>query len=141
MRRVIKTTGFKWRKARVVLTSRDPDYSQKVRAIEEILAKLKSDEAFLSIDEYGPFAIKKKGGRKRVGPGEEYVIPQWQKSKGHLIITAALELSRNQVTHFYSRNKNTGEMIRMADLLRSQHKAALGSICLGTQPLGISRKI
>jgi transposase len=123
MRRVIKSTGFKWRKARVVLTSGDPDYSQKVRVIEEILTKLKSDEAFLSIDEYGPFAIKKKGGRKRVGPGEEYVIPRWQKSKGHLIITAALELSRNQVTHFYSRNKNTAEMIRMADLLRSQYKS------------------
>jgi len=121
MQRVIKSIGFKWRKARIVLTSRDPEYAQKVRAIKEILASLKGDEAFFSIDEYGPFSIKKKGGRKRVGPDENYIIPQRQKSKGWLILTAALELSTNQVTHFYSQKKNTEEMIRMADLLRSQY--------------------
>ena len=121
MQRVIAMTGFKWRKARVVLTSTDPDYAQKVHAIKEILSSLKSDEAFFSIDEYGPFSIKKKGGRKRVAPDQNYVVPQWQESKGWLILTAALELSTNQVTHFYSRRKNTEEMIRMADLLRSQY--------------------
>ena len=121
MRRVIKSTGFKWRKARIVLTSTDPEYTQKVHAIKEILTSLKSDEAFFSIDEYGPFSIKKKGGRKRVGPDESYVVPQWQKSKGWLILTAALELSTNQVTHFYSLKKNTDEMIRMTGLLRAQY--------------------
>lgn len=119
--RVMRSTGFKWRKARVVLTSNDPEYARKVRAIKEILVALKSDEAFFSIDEYGPFSIKKKGGRKRVGPGESYVVPQWQKSKGWLILTAALELATNQVTHFYSARKNTDEMIKMANLLRSQY--------------------
>src|SRR5271170_3839433 len=34
MQRVIKSIGFKWRKARIVLTSRDPEYAQKVRAIK-----------------------------------------------------------------------------------------------------------
>lgn len=62
-----------------------------------------------------------KPGRKLVAPGTKYVIPQWQKSKGWMIMTAALELARNQVTHFYSRKKDTDEMIRMADLLRSQY--------------------
>lgn len=119
--RVMRSTGFKWRRARVVLTSRDPEYARKVDAIKEILASLKSDEAFFSIDEYGPFSVKKKGGRKRVGPSESYVIPQWQKSKGWVILTAALELTTNQVTHFYSAKKNTDEMIRMANLLRSQY--------------------
>lgn len=123
MRLVIKSAGFKWRKARVVLTSTDPDYTKKVEAIKRILATLKNNEAFFSIDEYGPFAIKKKGGRKRIGPGETYVIPQWQKSKGWLIVTAALELSSNQITHFYSRKKNTEEMIRMTDLLRSKYRS------------------
>jgi transposase len=122
MRRIIKSTGFRWRKAKVVLTSKDPEYDQKLRAIKEILAGLKEEEAFFSIDEYGPFAIKKKGGRKRVGPDENYVVPKWQNSKGWLILTAALELSRNQVTHFYSRKKNTEEMIKMADVLRSQYR-------------------
>jgi len=39
-----------------------------------------------------------------------------------VILTAALELSRNQVTHFYSRKKNTDEMIKMADMLRDQYR-------------------
>jgi hypothetical protein len=121
MRRVLKGTGYRWRKARIVLTSQDSEYAQKVKAIKEILAGLKDDEAFFSIDEYGPFSIRKKGGRKRVGPNEQYIIPQWQKSKGWLILTAALELSSNQVTHFYSDRKNTDEMIRMADVLRAQY--------------------
>jgi hypothetical protein len=34
--------------------------------------------------------------------------------KGSLICTAALELSTNQVTHFYSKRKNTAEMIKNA---------------------------
>ena len=49
-------------------------------------------------------------------------MPQRQKSKGYLIVTAALELFRNQVTHFYSKKKNTQEMIKMMDLLRMQYR-------------------
>jgi transposase len=122
IRRIIKTGGFRWRKAKIVLTSNDPEYQSKLEVVKGILSELKPDEAFFSIDEYGPFAVKKKGGRKRVGPGEKYIVPQWQKSRGWMILTAALELSRNQVTHFYSGKKNTDEMIRMADLLRQQYR-------------------
>src|SRR4051812_43485686 len=39
-----------------------------------------------------------------------------------MILTAALELSRNRVTHFSSRHKNTEEMIKMADLLRREYR-------------------
>jgi hypothetical protein len=35
-------------------------------------------------------------------------------------VTAALELSTNQVTHFYSRGKNTDEMLRLVDILLTQ---------------------
>jgi transposase len=122
IRSIIKQAGYKWRKARVVLTSNDPEYRLKVDTIKEILQQLKANEAFFSIDEYGPFAVKKKGGRKRVAPQESYTIPQVQKSKGCLIITGALELSRNQVTHFYSKKKNTNEMIKMMNLLRTQYR-------------------
>ena len=121
IRAIIKKSGFKWRRAKVVLTSKDPDYRVKVEAIKGILSELKEDEAFFSIDEYGPFAVKQKGGIKRVAAGDSYVIPQWQRSKGWMILTAALELSKNQVTHFYSLKKNTDEMIKMADLLRIQY--------------------
>lgn len=120
---LIKSAGFRWRRAKVVLTSSDPNYNVKVEAIKKILSALNEDEAFFSIDEFGPFAIKQKGGLKRVGPGETYVVPQWQRSKGWMIITAALELSRNRVTHFYSLKKNTEEMIKMAHLLRTEYRA------------------
>jgi hypothetical protein len=62
-------------------------------------------------------------GRKLCAPGEVPSVPQWQKSRGTLIITAALELRTNQVTHFYSEQKNTGEMIKMVNLLRREHKS------------------
>jgi hypothetical protein len=62
-----------------------------------------------------------KPGRMLTAPGEQRVVPQWQKSRGCLILTAALELSGNQVSHFYSPNKNTGEMIRMMELLVQQY--------------------
>ena len=42
------------------------------------------------------------------------------KTSGTVIMTAALELSTNQITHFYSPAKNTVEMIRLLDLLVEQ---------------------
>ena len=122
VRQITREAGFKWRKARIVLTSNDPDYREKLQHIQEVLQNLKADEAFFSIDEFGPFAVKMKGGRKLVGPAENFTVPQWQKSKGCLIMTAALELSRNQVTHFYSNKKNTDEMIKMVDILIKKYK-------------------
>ena len=119
---IIGEAGFKWRKARAVLTSRDPNYLAKVETIVKILSELKSDEAFFSIDEFGPIAVKKRGGGKWVAPEESYPVPRWQKSKGYVIMTAALELPRNQVTHFYSNKKNTQEMIKMMELLRAQYR-------------------
>jgi len=82
IRAILKNAGFKWRKARRVLTSNDPDYHGKVAAIKKILSELKEDQAFFSIDEYGPFAVKRKGGTKRIAPGEDHTFPQWQESKG-----------------------------------------------------------
>src|SRR4051794_16352259 len=104
IRKITKAAGYRWRKARVVLTSSDPNYTEK---LNHILSGLRPDEAFFSIDEFGPFAIKMKPGLALCAPGEQRVVPQWQKSRGCLIMTAALELSGNQATHFYSPRKNT----------------------------------
>jgi hypothetical protein len=117
IRKITKAAGYTWRKARIVLTSHDPDYTEKLGRIRSILSALEAHEAFFSVDEFGPFAVKMKPGRSLTAPGEQRVVPQWQKSRGCMIVTAALELSRNQVTHFYSAKKNTGEMIRMMELL------------------------
>lgn len=123
LRQIIQDAGWKWRKARIVLTSRDPAYRAKLAAVQAILSNLASDEAFFSIDEFGPFAVKMKQGLMLDPPGPHRIVPQWQKSKGCMIMTAALELSGNQVTHFYSNKKNTAEMIRMMDVLLERYSA------------------
>jgi len=113
IRKITKAAGYRWRRARKVLTSTDPEYREKVHHIQGILAQLQENEAFFSIDEFGPFAIRAQGGRALVAPGEMPTVPQRQKSKGSLIMTTALELSQNQITYFYSPRKDTGEMLRM----------------------------
>jgi predicted transcriptional regulator/transposase len=121
IRNIIKNAGYRWRVARKVLTSNDPKYREKLAKIQSILSTLGLNERFFSIDEYGPFAVKVQGGRSLMPPGEIRAVPQRQKSKGRLILTAALELSTNQVTHFYSEKKNTAEMIKLLDLLLVQY--------------------
>jgi transposase len=76
IRKVTKAAGYRWRKARVVLTSADPDYTEKLDRIRSILSKLRPDEAFFSIDEFGPFAVKMQPGRALTAPGEQRVVPQ-----------------------------------------------------------------
>lgn len=121
IRNIIRKAGFSYRKARTVLTSNDPEYHAKLEGIKAILANLGPKEKFFSIDEYGPFAVKLQGGRSLVPAGTVKTVPRWQKSKGSLILTAALELSTNQVTHFYSKRKNTSEMIKLLDILLAKH--------------------
>lgn len=123
IRQAIQKAGFRWRSAKVVLTSTDPQYREKLARVQMVLSNLRENERFFSIDEYGPFAVKAKSGRVLAGPGDNPSVPQWQKSKGWLIVTAALELSRNRITHFYSRTKNTAEMIKLARRLLEEYPA------------------
>jgi hypothetical protein len=120
IKRIIVNAGYKYRKARTVLTSNDPDYTGKVQK-KDILSNLRPKEKFFSIDEYGPFSVKLHGGKSLVPPGETKIVPQWQKSKAALIITATLELSTNQIIHFYSKSKNTAEMIRLLNILADKY--------------------
>jgi hypothetical protein len=122
IRKITKAAGYRWRKARKVLTSTDPEYREKVRRIQDILADLTNDEAFFSIDEFGPFSVRAHTGKALVEPGKILTVPQHQKSKGVLIMTAALELSQNQITYFYSPRKDTGEMLRMLSKLIEQYQ-------------------
>jgi len=121
IRKIIRDAGYRFRKAKKVLTSNDPDYRQKLSAITDILRNLKSDEKFFSVDEFGPFAIKTQGGRSLVKSGEIRAVPQFQISKGTLIVTAGLEMSENQVTHVYSKTKNTNEMLKLLDVLLEKY--------------------
>lgn len=117
----IRSEGFRFVKARKVLTSPDPQYREKLAVITGILARLGPKEKFFSVDEFGPFSVRIQGGRSYVKKGETKTFPQRQFSKGRLICTAALELSENQIIHFYSEKKDTEEMIRLVDLLIKQY--------------------
>ncbi len=118
---MIRAEGYNFRKTREVLTSNDPNYREKMKKITRILRRLGPSDRFFSVDEYGPFSIKQHGGRRRVRRGEFPTIPQYQMSLGRLIITAALELSTNQITHFFSERKDTEEMIALLTALLKQY--------------------
>lgn len=118
----IRAKGYSFKKARIVLTSTDPDYRRKLNNIKKILSELKDNEKFFSIDEYGPVAIKVRGGRTYTPIYALNTVPQFQISKGSLICTAALELTKNQITHFYSDKKNTTEMIKLLMILLENYK-------------------
>jgi transposase len=118
-----KAEGLRFVKARKVLTSPDPKYREKLAIITGILSRLGPKEKFFSVDEFGPFSVKMQGGRSFVKKGEVRTFPQRQISKGKLICTAALELSENQITHFYSEKKNTEEMIRLLEVLLKKYRS------------------
>ena len=95
----------------------------KLEAITGILSRLTESELFFSIDEFGPVSVKSRGGVALTAPGEQRTVPQFQKSRGRLLLIGALELSTNQITHFYAERKNTNEMIKLLHVLLLQHKA------------------
>jgi len=117
----VKTEGYSIKKAKKVLTSPDPDYREKLIKITNILSHLQMKEKFFSIDEYGPFSVKIQGGKALTRKGDTRTYPQYQKSKGRLICTAALELSTNQIIHFYSTTKDTKEMIKLLEVLLKEY--------------------
>jgi transposase len=114
----LKQMGYVYKKSRDILTSNDPNFREKVNKIQRILQKLKSNEKFFSIDEYGPVYVRLKHGKMLQHKSESpRGVPEKQKWRGKVICTAALELSTNQVTHFFSDKKNTFEMIKLLDML------------------------
>jgi transposase len=117
-----KRSRYKFKKAKKVLTSTDPNFREKLKVIKQTLAELEPEETVFSIDEFGPFSVKMRGGRALVPGNSVRTIPQRQKSRGSLICTASLELSTNQVTQFYSKKKNTDEMIKLMMILINQYK-------------------
>ncbi len=121
IRKIIKDAGYRFRTAKKVLTSTDAAYQERLEAITQILSTLSHSERFFSIDEFGPFSIKIQGGKALTGPHEQRIVPQWQKTKGALILVGALELSSNQMTYFYAEHKRTAEMITLLHMLTRQY--------------------
>ena len=121
--RYLKRRGVRYRRSREVIVSTDPLFREKYAEIQHILENLNSKEKFFSIDEYGPCSVRPKGGRQLAVPGFQPVYQKVDKGKGWFICTCALELSTNQLTWFYSRSKDTSEMIRLIEVLVEQHKS------------------
>jgi transposase len=117
----IRAERYSFRKAHRQLTSPDPDFREKLVVITKILSSLGEDEKFFSVDDFGPFSVKMRGGKAYTPKGTIRIVPQWQRSQGSLILTCALELSTNQMTHFYSERKITDEMIRLLEILLVQY--------------------
>jgi transposase len=118
----LRKMGFKFKKSRDMLTSQDPKFREKIARIQSILQHLKPTEKFFSIDEYGPVGIRIHGGRMLKHKSEApLAVPHRPRCKGSLICIAALELSTNQVTHFYAQKRNTFEMIKLVDILVGQY--------------------
>ena len=113
------------------MTSNDSTYRDKLTKITDTLSNLAQHEKFFSIDEFGPFSVKIRGGTALVAGDVVRTIPQRQMSKGSLICTAALELSTNQVTHFYSKTKNTREMVKLLKRLSRSINTRGASLFLG----------
>jgi transposase len=117
----LKRRGIRYKRSREVIVSNDPDFKVKYAEIKRILSNLGEREKFFSIDEYGPSSIRPKGGRQLAFKGDQPTFQGVMKGKGYIICTCALELSTNQLTWFYSPQKNTKEMIRLIEALSKKY--------------------
>jgi transposase len=65
--RILRRAGYRWRKARRVLTSPDPSYHEKVELLLNTLRSLREDEMFFFLDEWEPTQVRKRGGMANQG--------------------------------------------------------------------------
>ena len=122
--RLIKVSGYSFKKARRVLTSPDPDYREKVELLLKTLRALGPDEYLFFIDEMGPLRMKKYGGRSHVPKHQVTTFPQVQSHKGAITMSAALNATKNQITWLYSQAKDTQAMIDLIEILFNQYHDA-----------------
>jgi len=122
LKRIIKATGYSWRRARVVLTSPDPEYRDKIEKVLEKLRSLKGDECFFFIDEAGPWQVMKYGGLALTHRSSIRKIPEHQVSKGSIQFIVALEANSNQVTWNFTTSKRSKVLITLLkELVQKYH--------------------
>ncbi|MBC8875724.1 MAG: IS630 family transposase [Planctomycetes bacterium] len=119
--RLMKGAGYRFRKARRVLTSPDPNYREKVELLLETLQSLKPTELLFFVDELGPLRVKSYGGRCYAPKKKPPTYVDRQKSRGSITLFGALSATTNQVTWFYGKSKDTEAMIDLAEILFNQH--------------------
>lgn len=119
--RLLKQAGLRWKKSRQFLTSSDPNYKEKVELLLKTLQSLKADEDLFFIDELGPLAVRRHGGRSYTPKGETPTHPQNQRAKGSIALYGALSAKTNQVVWFYGKAKDSAGMIELVEILYNQH--------------------
>jgi transposase len=119
--RYVREVGYRWNKARRVLTSPDPEYREKVQLLLDTLRSLEPTELLFFIDELGPLRVKKYGGRCYVKRGERATYAQQQAHKGSITLAGALSATTNQMTWCYGDSKDTSAMIDLIELLFNEH--------------------
>ena len=119
--RILKDSGYAWKKARRVLTSPDPDYHEKVERLLRILHSLTEHEMFFFIDEWGPVQVKKRGGRAYRRENDAPPIPRKQTPKGTVTLVRG-SATTNQVTWLFEQSKDTRSIINLLEILYNQHQ-------------------
>jgi transposase len=117
---LLKEAGLRWKKSRQVLTSTDPNYKEKLELLLKTLQSLKVDEDLFFIDEMGPLAVRRHGGRCYTPKRETPTHPQNQRAKGSISLYGALSAKTNQVVWFYGKSKDSAGMIELAEILYNQ---------------------
>ncbi|MEN6439988.1 MAG: IS630 family transposase [Syntrophobacter sp.] len=121
--RALKTIGYSWRRARKVLTSKDPQYREKVDRVLAVLQNLQEGEAFFFIDEAGPYQVRKWGGKSLTLGEDVQTVPQFQKPKGRVMLIGALEAVTNQMTWAWIENKGVQTICTFLTLLHEKYAA------------------
>jgi transposase len=119
--RSIRDAGFAWKKAKRVLTSPDSQYREKVEVLLSTLHSLQSHEQLFFLDELGPLAVKRRGGRGYVPRGETAHCPRRQLSKGSVTVLGALSATTNQIAWVFGKSKDTWSIIELIELLFNQY--------------------
>jgi len=115
--RTLKTLGYSFKKAKKVLTSEDPLYEKKVAIIKDVKMNLTVDDAFYFVDEAGPWAVKKYGGKSLTASGEQKIYPQYQKSKGSITFIAAYELVKKTILWEFIDKKDSESVVKMLKII------------------------
>jgi hypothetical protein len=79
-------------------------------------------ELLFFVDELGPIAVKKHGGRSYVKRNETFIVPQLQTPTGSIVLAGALSATTNQVTWCFVSSKDTSAMIDIIELLFNQYQ-------------------
>ena len=117
--RILRRAGYRWRKARRVLTSPDTRYHEKVELLLKTLHCLGENEMFFFLDEWGPIQVRKRGGKAY--RRDHATIPRHQVSRGNVSLIAAVSATTNQVTWCFLQSKDSRAMMDMIEILYNQY--------------------